>query len=260
MREFTKAEEKLLYSLYEKTITNCNKCDDGWLINDELCSCRQIFIYLKELVYARIPREYWHLRFIDLQLAPPHVKAMFLKYIKNYSTAVDQGLALGFIGNNGVGKTFLLCELGREAIIRGYNVIYVTTQDYIEYKMTDDKYNIDRVENTDIILLDEIDKPYRKKGSDYVLTQLENLFRSKLPKNRIINIATNWKEEDIKRELGRSVYSILLRKMKLLHILGKDKSKEINMEWENKLAGEEVDYLSDYFVKKAERITLERYR
>jgi len=267
-RIYSETESELIYSLREKTIESCNKdCSDGWIQEtfkdqDDLvpCSCRKIFIYLKELVYSRIPKEYWHLRFADLDLAPPHVKTMFLKYIKNYNIAVDKGLALGFIGNNGVGKTFLLCELGKEAIIRNYKVIYVTTQDYIEYKMTDDTYNISRVDEPDIILLDEIDKPYRKKGSDYVLSSLENFFRNKLPKNKVVNIATNWKEEDIKRELGRSVYSIMLRKMKLLHILGQDKSKEINMEWENKLVGEEINYLSDYFAKKAERMKLERYR
>jgi len=257
-RLYSEAESNLIYSLREKTMGSCkNDCFEGWSrIESSLdaCSCRKIFIYLKELVYSRIPREYWHLKFNDLDLAPPHVRILFLKYIKNYEIAIDKGLALGFIGNNGVGKTFLLCELGKEAIIRGYKVIYTTTQDYIQYKMTDDTYNVNRVENSDIILLDEIDKPYRKKGSDYVLSSLENFFRNKLPKNKVVNIATNWKEEDIRRELGRSVYSIMLRKMKLLHILGKDKSKEINMEWENSLVGDEVNYLSEYFVKKAERM------
>ena len=119
---------------------------------------------------------------------------------------------------------------------------------------------VDSKKRVVVIILDEIDKPYRKKGSDYVLSSLENFFRNNLPKNRIVNIATNWKEEDIKRELGKSVHSIMLRKMKLLHILGKDKSKDINMEWENRLVGEEVDYLSEYFIKKAERLKLERYR
>ncbi len=263
-RIYTDVESKLIYKLRDQTIYSCKeKCEDGWIIkNDETqaCSCRKIFVYLKELVYARIPKEYWHLKFKDLQLSPPHVKTLFLKYLKNYETAIDKGLALGFIGNNGIGKTFLLCKLGEEAIIKGYKVIYVTTQDYISYKMVDDLYNVNRVQSADIILLDELDKPYRKKGSDYVLSSLENFFRNTLPKNKVVNIATNWKEEDIKRELGRSIYSIMLRKMKLLHILGKDKSREINMEWENNLIHKTVDYLDEYFLKKIERMKFDRYK
>ena len=261
-RIYTDIEEKLIYKLRDQTIFNC-ECNDGWLMVDgeiQACGCRKIFVYLKELVYARIPKEYWHLRFKDLQLEPPHIRTLFLKYLKNYETAIDKGLALGFIGNNGIGKTFLLCQLGKEAIVRGYKVIYVTTQDYISYKMIDDSYNIDRVHSADIILLDELDKPYRKKGSDYVLSSLENFFRSTLPKNKVVNIATNWKEEDIKRELGKSIYSIMLRKMKLLHILGKDKSREINMKWENSLVYDKIDYLDDYFLQKAERMKFDRYK
>ena len=265
-REYSKSEATLIYSLFDKTISSCDQnCFDGWILKKDMleanmCSCRKIFLFLKELVYARIPREYWHLEFEDLELAPPHIRLLFLKYLKNYDIAVDKGLSIGFIGNNGVGKTFLLSELGKEAILRGYKVIYVTTQDYISYKMVDDKYNIGRVHDADIILLDEIDKPYRKKGSDYVLSSLENFFRNTLPKNKIVNIATNWKEEDIKRELGRSIYSIMLRKMKLLHILGKDKSRDINMEWENSLMNSEVNYLSDYFKKSVKRMKFEQHR
>ena len=134
-RTYTDIESKLLYKLRDQTIYSCEKkCNDGWIIKDgemQACSCRRIFVYLKELVYARIPKEYWHLRLNNLKLEPPHIKTLFMKYLKNYETAIDKGLALGFIGNNGIGKTFLLCELGKEAIVRGYNVIYVTTQDYI---------------------------------------------------------------------------------------------------------------------------------
>jgi len=262
-RIYSQEETYLIYRLRKDTIGNCKKkCQDGWisdlpafLKNDVLCcDCRKIFIYLKELVYSRIPREYWHLKLSDLLLKPPHVKLLFLKYLKNFDNAVDKGLGLGFIGSNGVGKTSLLCELGKEAIINGYGIIYVTTQDYMEYKMNGDDYNINRIEESDIILLDEIDKPYRKKGSDYVLSTLENFFRNNLPKNKVIHIATNWQEREIKEELGDSVYSIILRKLKLLHILGEDMSKKINDEWENKLVGSKVNYLDEYFVKKAGRM------
>jgi len=262
-RTYSREETYLIYRLRDDTTGTCKKgCQDGWttdlptFLRDEVsyCDCRKIFIYLKELVYSRIPREYWHLKLNDLILKPPHVKLLFLKYLKNFDRAVDKGLGLGFIGSNGVGKTSLLCELGKEAIVNGYEVIYVTTQDYIEYKMKDDIYNINRIEEADVILLDEIDKPYRKRGSDYVLSTLENFFRNKLPKNKVIHIATNWQEREIKEELGDSVYSIILRKLKFLHILGEDMSKKINDEWENKLVGDKINYLDDYFVKKAGRM------
>ena len=52
----------------------------------------------------------------------------------------------------------------------------------------------------------------------------------------------------------------MLRKMKLLHILGKDKSREINMEWENSLVHDKVNYLNEYFITKAERMNIDRYK
>jgi len=259
-RKYTEEEKELIYDAKERTIESCKKCICGWMNPDILdedriaCNCRKIFIYLKELIYSRIPREYWHLNFENLKLTPTIIKTMFQKYISNLDIAVEKGLGLCFFGSNGLGKTSLLVEIGKEAIIAGYSVVYTTTQNWVEYKMTDNQYNLDRISEAKIILLDEIDKPYRKRGSDFVISSLENFFRNELPKNKVVNLATNWNKKQMIENLGDSVWSIILRKNKPISLMGEDKSEKINDEWEEKLTSGSINYLSNYFIGMANRM------
>jgi len=259
IRKYTEEEKEIIHDIKERTIGSCKKCFCGWVDDDILsdgvaCNCRKVFIYLKELTYSGIPKEYWHLNFKNLKLTPSIIKTMFQKYINNLNTAVEKGLGLCFFGSNGLGKTSLLVEIGKEAVIAGYNVVYTTTQNWVEYKMTDNQYNLDRISEAKIILLDEIDKPYRKRGSDFVISSLENFFRNELPKNKIVNLATNWNKKQMIENLGDSVWSIILRKNKPISLMGEDKSERINDEWEEKLTSGSIDYLSDYFIEMANRM------
>lgn len=246
-QRFSNSEYDFLLSLKERTMGICKKCTNGW-IEDEPCECRNVFIYLKELVYARIPQEYWTLEWDNISVSPRSVKILVKKYIDNFKTAKMKGKGICFLGTNGIGKTTLMIEIAKRAILNGESIIYLTAQDYINYKMISDTDTLYRIESgTEVILLDELDKPYKKKGSDYVPAQIENLFRNVLPRNVIVCIGANWKEEEIQEYFGDSIFSIISRKVKFLHLTGEDKSKELQDKWEDDLEESSTNYLSDYF-------------
>ncbi len=267
MDRFSKSEVSQLVALRRKTIGKCEEgCSDGWISKgkeqssneaQELvpCDCRKVFLYLKELVFAKIPNEYWNLELAELTITPNLVLAEVGKYFKYFRSACENGLSFCFLGVNGIGKTSLLAEVGKKAVLEGLSTVYLTSQDYINLKMLNDYEAVERVEEkSDVVLLDELDKPYRKKGSDYVITQMENFFRKTLPRNRMVHLASNWSKEMIKKHLGESVYSIMNRKMRFLTLLGEDLSEDINKNWSKKLVGQKVTYLNEYLVGMARKM------
>jgi len=260
MDKFSEYEVLVLQRIKNKTIRVCEECVDGWLQKGDSiieCECRKVFMFLKELVYARIPQEYWHLKFRKLEL-DKLVRMEFNRYFGDFEIAFEKGLGFCMMGTNGTGKTSLLAEIGKFSVREGINTIYTTAQDYINYKMLNDYDNIERIENADVILFDEIDKPYQKKGSDYVLSQLENFLRNILPKNKVLNIATNWTEKEIKHYLGDSVFSIMLRKLKFISVLGEDISEDLQNNWDRRLESGKINYLNEHFIKMAE--TMKRFQ
>lgn len=259
MNRFTDTDLKLLEKLRTKTINSCSKgCKDGWISEKGIlgsCDCRKVFVYLKELVYARIPQEYWSLNLDSITIEPIVSKNEIKRYFKYFSTAIEKGLGFCLMGQNGVGKTSIMAEIGKISVLNGLLITYTTTQDYINSRMRNDDDETRRIEEeSDVILLDEIDKPYKKKGSDYVPAQMENFLRNLLPKNKIVNIATNWSEEEIRKYFGDSVFSIMLRKLKFLSITGEDKSEYLQNDWDKRLSGDSSNFLSEYFISMARRM------
>ena len=246
-----------LIELKNQTMGSCHKCRDGW-INGSACECRKVFVYLKELVYSKIPQEYWELEWDKIDIKPKSAKTLTTKYLDNFSSAKSKGKGICYIGTNGIGKTTLLCEIGKVAIQHGFRTFYTTAQSYIDFKMSGNTNMLERIEEkTDVLLLDELDKPYKKKGSDYVPAKIEELFRKLLPKNTIVCVASNFSENEIEEVFGDSVFSIMKRKIKFLTLLGDDVSDYLQSDWEDDLVDNNSSLLSDYLIKMANKLKRE---
>jgi DNA replication protein DnaC len=235
----------------------CKKCLDGWIENKP-CNCRKIFVYLKELYYSKIPEEYWNLEWNKIDISPKTIKTLIKKYLDNFENAKKKGKGVCFIGTNGIGKTTLLCEIGKRSVQLGLETFYTTAQSYIDYKMVGNSEILERIEEkTKVLLLDELDKPYKKKGSNYVPAKIEELFRKLLPKNIIICVASNFSEKEIEDAFGDSVFSIMKRKIKFLTLLGDDISDYLQDDWEEGLIEKDSIFLSDYFIDMAKNFKRE---
>jgi len=255
MNRFTEDEMKRLWELKAMTVDKCDKCDEGFRDDGSvvsMCECMKVFRFIKELIYAEIPEDYWLLDFSKLPIHPSAARLLVSKYLRNLERASTQGKGVCMLGPNGVGKTSALVEIGKRAITLDISIVYVVAQDYINYKMQNDLDAVERVESASMVLLDELDKPYKKKGSDYVVAQIENLLRSLIPRNRVVCCASNWKVEELQDYFGDSVYSVMQRKLKFLTILGDDKSSGLQDEWENGLDGD-VDYMKPHLLALAEQ-------
>ncbi len=212
------------------------------------CECMILFRYLKELVKAYLPKvPYWTLNLENLEV-DDLAKKVVGEYIDNLGRAVDNGLGLLMIGPNGIGKTSVMVEIGKEALIRKYKVRYFTLSSYIDAVFQKDKELVEDYEAGDILLIDELDKTNQKveRMVDEFLRRMSNAGKS-------IILATNWSKAEIEEALGQSTVSLLKRNCKTVPMMGGDYGDIMDETWRLRLT-EDFDYWHESIRKAAMRM------
>jgi len=213
------------------------------------CICMDIFSYIIELQKSGIPQDYWELHIDTLSVHNKKREEVkyFIKYLDN---AIEQGQGLFLMGEKrGVGKTSLACEIGKEAIIKRYNVYYNIMQNIVSDKFTDE-HNIEtRIKEADLVIIDEFDKVMMSKGSS-LTKNIENFLREILPIRKSVIICSNSNIEIMDTEL--KLESLIKRYMQILEIKGKDYSVIKNKQLKDRLK-EKVNYFSDSIKSSAKR-------
>jgi SpoVK/Ycf46/Vps4 family AAA+-type ATPase len=98
-------------------------------------------------------------------------------FLGKLPNAVTNGLGVLFMGPNGIGKTSMQCAFGKEAIVQGFKVQYFTAQQYLEALKAKNTELMAEYESAQVVLLDELDKVYVSRGSDFVKRTLEDFLR-----------------------------------------------------------------------------------
>lgn len=245
-----------LLEIRKYTVDACDLCVDGYLSSEmpgELnpCKCMKVFLYLMELVKSKIPMDYWCLTLDELRVEERY-KRLVQFYLERIEKAIAKAKGIIFFGANGIGKTSLMCEIGKEAIACRRKVQYFTVQQYID-GIKGDSPIIQEYSDTDMILLDEMDKVYIKKGSSYVGKALEDFLRRSIPNGKAVIACTNYDIGTFSKTFGDSTVSMLKRHSKFLEIEGEDFSDELHDSWEDSLE-ENYDFYCSAIVEKAEQL------
>lgn len=241
----TKRDSEILERIKSKLVLKHKDCKGGGYISKEgdyvPCICMTIFKYIIQLQKSGIPQDYWELYIDELKVNSSRRSDVkyFIKYLDN---AIEMGQGILFTGQQrGAGKTSLACEIGKEAIIRRYNVYYDIMQNIVSDKFTNDQNINERIKSSDLVIIDEFDKVMMSKGSS-LSKGIENFLREILPVRKSIIMCSNSSIEEIEQELN--VGSLIKRYMQILEIKGKDYSFEKNKQLKDKLK-KEVNYFSD---------------
>jgi DNA replication protein DnaC len=252
MRRYSPEEFKYLKGLREEIVGKHKMCDGKGYVKGGACTCSRVYSYIKDLTSAAIPRTYWAFKLSELVVDEAHKR--FLKtYFDNFDNASMQALGFIFLGPNGVGKTAMMCEVGKEAIVRGMGVFYTTAQKFINLSYRDDRLrNLLLGPDIQVILLDEVDKAYIKEGSDFVPKTLEELLRSGISAGRIVVAASNEDEQGLETMFGSSTLSMIKRHLKIIPVTGDDFSEGRQDSW-TKMLKDKVDWFHPNILEMAER-------
>lgn len=239
-------------SLKSDLVDSCSICSGNGFYEDSLCNCRIIQRYLNLLIEAKIPIEYWELALDGLtEVKPVQILNVANIYISKLYTATQKSLGLLFMGPNGRGKTAIQCAIGKAAIVKGYSVQYFTAQQYVEAVKAKDSDILEEYESGKLILLDELDKVYVAKGSNFVMKTIEEFLRRMISGGVAFIICTNFSESDLGSMFGDSTLSMLGGHLRFLILDGEDYRRTHQAsDWLSRL-DKDIDYHNPHIVEFA---------
>lgn len=243
-----------IFTVREEVVNTHKPCGGtGYIPAEEAgsvyrCICMIVFRYLKELIKANIPQDYWMLSLKSLNMDRLN-KKITVVYIKNLERAKQNGLGLVLYGQNGTGKTSTMAEISKRAIISGHKVRYFTLSSYVDAVYSKDSERVAYYEDGDFLMIDELDK---KAGSSSLYKLVDEFLRRMFNQNKSLIMATNWSQDEFKSNLGESTYSLLKRRCEFLEYKGEDYSDNLQESYIDRLE-KDYNYLDTNIVSMAIR-------
>lgn len=231
-----------IYTIRAELMDTCTICDGtGYLPAKEgqvyRCDCLVVFRWVKELIKAGIPKDYWHLSLETLDIEQ-RVKKFIATYVNNILSARRNGLGMVLMGSNGTGKTSLMAEVAKHALSKLYTVRYFSMDQYITALYKKDMELVAWMEAGDFLLIDELEKQQNTKTT---IKTIDEFMRRMFNAGKCLLIGTNWTKERIQSALGESTFSLFQRRNKFVLVSGEDYSVKMNDDYQHRLKGD-FDY------------------
>lgn len=149
------------------------------------------------------------------------------QYINRYKTNIEnlfkEGWNLIIEGPPGSLKTTTACLLGKYAIQQNYSVLFVEMQqlrkiwtgEVLTAELEELKKNIYTV---DLLILDDFGQEFMSANSDYQLSELDYLLRTRFSNNKKVILTTNATKEQIEKRYSLRISSLLNTRMMHLFI------------------------------------------
>lgn len=223
----------------------CNKCKDTGFIGNEKCNCfKQAiadFIYTGSNIRTILEREnfskfsfhYYSDDYIEetIGLSPrsnmQKMVADCKSFIKHFDKKHDNLL---FLGNTGVGKTFLANCIAKELLDRGFTVIYLTAfrlfdilEKYKFGKGEDSTYaasnQFDYILDCDLLIIDDLGT---EMNNSFTTSQLYLIINERLLRQKSTIISTNLSLDNLNTNYSERIYSRIISNYSMWRIIGED--------------------------------------
>jgi len=224
---------------------HCIKCRDSGFIDNEKCSCLKQaiadMIYMQSNLRSVLEREnfntfsfkYYSDDYVDetIGLTPLNNMQKIVASCKSFIRHFDERHEnLLFIGNTGVGKTFLANCIAKELLDRGYTVIYLTA-----FRLFDilEKYKFGREEEDSLIASDQfdyildcdlliIDDLGTELNNSFTTSQLYLIINERLLRQKSTLISTNLSLDNLLTNYSERIYSRIISNYSIRRIVGDD--------------------------------------
>lgn len=178
-----------------------------------------------------IGKRYWGASLSSIDDLTPHGKVV-RKYLNQVDVMVSRGIGMYLWGNNSRGKTYTACALLKAIHQSGYSAYCVMADQlrsiYIDRSMFDPEMSVvQRVEQVEILLIEDLGKEYTGKGSGWAELCFENLLRKRTRELKPTFITTNLSPRDFGDRYKESAQAICLENMIAVQVKGPDYRKQI---------------------------------
>ena len=131
-----------------------------------------------------------------------------------------------FIGQTGVGKTFLSNCIARALMDSCHSIIYLTAGEFFDSFKSDDfkefgssKFDTSFFIECDLLIIDDLGT---EKASDYNFSNLFNTINERLLRRKSIIISSNLEMPDIETRYSQRIFSRLVSAYSILRLFGDD--------------------------------------
>lgn len=224
---------------------HCCKCKDTGFIGNEKCSCFKQAI--ADLIYAgsniksvlehenfsTFSFKYYSDDYIDeaTGLSPlsnmQKIVAGCKSFVRHFDTKHDNLL---FLGNTGVGKTFLANCIAKELLDRGYTVVYLTAFRLFEIleknkfgKNEEAAYTasnqFEYILDCDLLIIDDLGT---ELNNSFTTSQLYLIINERLLKQKSTIISTNLSLDNLNNNYGERINSRIISNYSIRRIVGED--------------------------------------
>ncbi len=224
---------------------HCQQCKDTGYIDNEKCTCfKQTMAQLissdsnlKEIIkkenFSTFSFSFYSDDYIDesIGLSPltnmKQVVAGCKNFVKNFGN-LDENIL--FLGNTGVGKTFLTNCIAKELLDKGYTVIYLTAfrlfdilEKYKFGKKGPETYTaanqFDYILNCDLLIIDDLGT---EMNNSFTSSQLYLIVNERLLKRLSTIISTNLPLNHLNSNYSERIYSRFISNYSIRRIIGED--------------------------------------
>ena len=186
---------------YLDDIFTCPYCKDSGYVDGKRCIC-------------------FNKKAIDLIYKDSNLKNITAD--ENFDTFSN----LLFIGQTGVGKTFLSNCIARALMDSCHSIIYLTAGEFFDSFKSDDfkefgssKFDTSFFVECDLLIIDDLGT---EKASDYNFSNLFNTINERLLRRKSIIISSNLEMPDIETRYSQRIFSRLVSAYSILRLFGDD--------------------------------------
>ena len=211
-------------------VYNCKNCSDSGYADGKLCPCVKKRLAVEAYTSAGLGKGLMDKSFenFSLQYYSGEDRTRMetiLASCKKYAQTFDENArSLLFMGKTGLGKTHLSAAIAGAVAMKGYRVLYETSQKLFDtYEAArfgrENAPDTDKYVNCDLLIIDDLGA---ECGSQYTAATFFNLLNTRLIEGKPILINTNLNRPQLEKAYGERVLSRLLGEFRVLLFTGKD--------------------------------------
>ncbi len=209
----------------------CKVCEDSGYVGGSLCEC--IKSIAKEIALSKMaekmPIDKCSFDNFDINYYPDEVRTKMqniFKFSKEYADNFSGNSEnLLFMGKSGLGKTHLSIAIIKEAIKKGFNVVYGPAQSLFSqvekehFTYSGDSENLDILLDADLLVIDDL-------GTEFMTNFVQSLFydivNTRMLSGRPTIINTNLTIEELQNRYTQRIASRFIGEYTIKTFLGND--------------------------------------
>lgn len=217
----------------------CDHCGGNGYMGSTMCSCLQELCRqeqkasLRQLTtgqeqFDKFRLDYYPERFSrEYGASPRDIMTLNLKNSRQFADAFQPGVGnLLFVGNTGLGKTFLSACIADVVTDRGYSVVYESAPQLFA-KLEKNRFGPDEksradaelFENCDLLIIDDLGT---EMPGNFVTAALYSLLNQRLLDEKSMIISTNLNVEEIAKRYSPQIASRMQGSFKGMTFVGED--------------------------------------